>query len=272
MVGTEFYLSQNYFEHNLSRCQRMDAVMDSLNGKFTVDDAFHLMTDRFDPYANRVRASGNTVGQIHSISSVIFIPEADQLWMADAQAPTNLTNTLIGFKPSALFQGQLESLGRLTKNLTLPNDIFFPTQENQDAAHRAYTQASISWFDHMDLELTLNHLQEAIKNDPTEAIYYFVQGLFLLRAKKYPAAQESFEDALQLETLKIRQMNSRLWIARSFDLQNNRLEAQRTYKTLLAQSSYQDILRKAKRGLARRFCESDVLRIDPFMPFADVYL
>jgi tetratricopeptide (TPR) repeat protein len=272
MVREEYYLSQNYYEHNLSRCERMDYVMDSLDGKFTLDSAFHLMTDRFDPYAGKVRASGNTVGQIHSISSVIFVPEADELWMADAKAPTNLTDTMLGFKISDLFQNQLVSLGQLTKKLSLPDNIFVPTQENQDEAHRAYTDASVSWFDHMDLDLTLNHLQKAIDSDPTEAIYYFVRGLFLLRAKSHAAAQISFEAALRLETLKIRQMNSRLWIARSLDLQKNRPEAVRKYKTLLDESSYKDILQKARRGLARAFSLSDAQRIDPFMPFADAYL
>ncbi len=246
----EFSAGYTLHEHNHARLLCMDKLLEKNAGSITVEKMAVMLGDHYDPYAKKDRPFGNTISSVHNVSSVVFEPGSQKLWVALGPAPANTTEGYAGFDIDAIRKGRDGDLG------TIPGNPYFKSKNYP--ALREYTLAYQA-HDQLDEEKVSGHLNKAHKLDPDESIYAFMLAIDYLKKGSISIALDTLNIAEQPYNTPYRRAAIYLWQGRCYDLLKNRAKARELYlKAFETAPEDSKIPAKARKGLQNPYKNSSI--------------
>lgn len=257
MRETEYAPSYTWVENDYSRYVSLKSLVEKHAGELDPPLSLAILGNRHDVTCDRDLALGNGVAAVANVSSALFSPERDRVWMALGTAPPNTYGRYVGLSLEELLSGKEPTIRE-----ELPGEPM-PASLRRSLDH--YMEALRLWDEEMDLEGALgavNRALEALDGEYEEPLYYMVRGLFLAKKGEYGAAREDFERVLNSFLSPYRKAQALLWTARLADLEGRRAEALEAYRQVIARSSWLDITRAAWAGIRKPYTERLLRRMD----------
>lgn len=244
-------------EHNQARFSRMQSLLSESYGNIDAQICLDILADHYDPISKTVKSFGNTISNCNNITSVIFAPKDDMIFVGDGPAPTSL-GTFRGFIISDLFNNKPKKM----KEIKNKHNYEFPGLPFYIKAHKHWDESS-------DLKQTIKELKKAHNASPNESFYLFMLGIFLFLDKKIEEASKFFQKSLENEVALYRIMLIKLFLARSFDLLGKRDKAIPLYNEV-SKSSFALLKDSANKNIKSKFKKNHIKKIRPLMFFADI--
>ncbi|NLH47479.1 MAG: hypothetical protein GX444_02635 [Myxococcales bacterium] len=239
------------------RRERLVQLLEAKRGKLQPADVPAMLSDCWDVYENRKRLTGNILACVNNAQSLVFSPEDDAVWLANADYPVCHSDRFAGFRLSALLAGD-------AARYELP-DLAGGKQldETERATLKEYADAWSAHMDQLNNNQAVFHLRRAAALAPDEAIYPRLAGLFLLKQKKYRQAltllrrnaEYDYRDVLM-------KAEAYVWVGRCLDLLERREEAKVQY-TLAANLNAPPVSDGARRHLKRPFKPRQLFDVSP---------
>ena len=254
---TEYAPSYTWVENDCSRYYSLKSLVERYRGQLTPALSLALLGDRQDITCQRELALGNGVAAVANVSSALFCPEGDRVWLALGTAPPNTFGRYVGLSLGELLSGRDPAIRE-----ELPGNPM-PPARRRSLDH--YMEALRLWDEEMDLEGALaavNRALEALEDDSEEPLYYMVRGLLLAKKEEYGAARGDFQRVLDSFLSPYRKAQALLWLARLADLEGRRMEALEGYREVVSRSSWLDITRAAWDGIRRPYSKRLLKRMD----------
>lgn len=177
-----------------------------------------ILSDSHDPHLKRERAYGCTISQVHTVSSVLFEPEAGRIYVASGPPPVSKHS----FVAYCCFPGPLQT------DATIEGE----THDAKTEARAIYAQAYELYFPKDNLLASEERLRRCTELDPTESLYWFMLGLVQMKRRNFERALHSLEEARKVPETGHRQAQFSLYHAHLLDLLGRREEAKAFYQTL----------------------------------------
>ncbi|MBI5365485.1 MAG: hypothetical protein HZA54_00490 [Planctomycetes bacterium] len=274
--------------HSHGRYLRGSELLHDHGGRIGVAEMAEFLGDHVDPFMHRVRAAGTILTQPHNITSVVFAPREQTLWVASGSAPVS-HGPFVGLS----MKDPTPTLGRAVAapaefgtrppapaahEESAPVEVSHPYVEGNPyagtaefSAYQHYMKAYTAQLDGEPLDEILDQLTQAARADDQEPVYALMLGLFLLTAKRYPEAEAALERAATLPDLEHKQATARYWKAIACQLQGNTVAAQNELLLVLANHGAGEELRQAaKDRWSRPFAESELAHLEIDMVYTDV--
>ncbi len=190
--------------HTLGRFLRARQLLARDRGSIDEARMAEYLGDHVDPFTGRERAVGNTIAQVNNISSVVFVPERREAWIAVGPAPVSHNR----FHALRLD----EELGRAPRGEVTPyhEGNRFARGERHGAL-RKYMEAYVRFEERGDAVEVLPLVEEAVRLDPTEPSYALVCGVLRLKARRFPEAAAVLERAIEEADLPHKRAVARFW-------------------------------------------------------------
>lgn len=291
--------------HTLGRYTRGLELLKERFGAMGVADMAEMLGDHQDPYTHRARAVGSVLAQPHNITSVVFVPQDRQLWVATGPAPVS-HGPYVGLsldEPIAdgagVFAGAGAGVGvgpapsvvapaaevavvgagaPESPACPSPSEASYPFVEgtpwsgtSEFSAYQHYMKAYTSQLDGLPVDSILESLRLARAGDDQEPAYALVHGLYLLQTKRYAEAAEALEHAAGLPDLEHKHAVARFWKGVCLQLQGQTVAAQGEFLRVLSLHGAGDEIRKAaKDRWSRPFTEAELAAVEPDMVYTDV--
>jgi hypothetical protein len=206
--------------HSQARFQRLTELLRERRGLLTPEDAPRLLSDCVDPFEQRTRVAGSIVAATNVVQSLVMSPDDDALWLARGDCPVSHSDRYLGFRVSALLDGDA---GRYAID-DLPGAS--PLGETERAALFEYEQAWSEYMDRLDSHRAVFHLHRAAALQPEEPIFPRMAGLLLLKEKKYAQALPLLlRNASHEHRDPMARAEAHVWAGRCLDLMGRRDEA-----------------------------------------------
>jgi len=253
---TEYAPTYTWVEYNYSRYYRLKALLQEHRGSLDPALGTKILGDRLDPTCQKELALGSVVGAMANVSSVLFCPEKDRLWMALGPIPPNGAGRYIGLSLGDLFDGKAPTILEEYSGNPLP-------QAKKEAVGH-YSEALRLWDEEMDLRGAIQAINRAIRLQgiDKEPLFFMVRGLLLAKAGEYESAQQDFQVVLNSFLSPYRKAQALLWTGRLADLRGKRQEALEIYREVLSRSSWLDITRAAWQGIKKPYSVTLLKRMD----------
>jgi len=260
---TEYAPTYTWVEDNYSRYYRLRSLLQEYRGSLDPALGTKILGDRLDITCQKEPALGYGVSAMANVSSVLFCPEKDRLWMALGPIPPNGAGRYIGLSLGDLFDGKAPTILEEYPGNPLP--------QAKRASIEHYAEALRLWDEEMDLKGALQAINQAIKIQgiDKEPLFFMVRGLLLAKAGKYESAQEDFQGVLNSFLSPYRKAQALLWTGRLADLRRKRREALEIYREVLSRSSWLDITRAAWQGIKKPYSITLLKRMDVAPLMAD---
>jgi len=263
LVATNHYIIEEMkkTERNLTpirnieskvRYNRLEQLLNQQFGILDIQSAIKFLGDNYDPYLKKERVFINTITKGSNLSSVLFVPEEGNFWVANGKVPAS-NSTYIGFN--------------INDSIKLPNyDGNKLKSKNKISAMNYYLKAS----DEESIQKTLDLLEKCIQEDPEEPLYYNDMGFLLLKEKKFEKALYIFQKATNLEQTSYRKALNYVWLGHVQDILNHREEAKESYKKALQTSRMPTIIKSANNGLNFKYKKERIKKLKFDFSLGDV--
>ena len=254
---TEYAPSYTWVEDNYSRYASLKRLMEEYQGKLDPPLALSILGNRVDITCGRELVLGNAVAAVANVSSALFCPEKDRLWLALGAAPPNTYGRYVGLSLGDLFSGRDPTVLE-----ELSGD---PIPQSKRRSLECYMEALRLWDEEMDLEGTLRAVSEALEaleEGDEEPLFFMVRGLLLAKKGEYSSAREDFQRVLNSFLSPYRKAQALLWLARLADLEGKRTEALDGYREVISCSSWLDITKAAWMGIRKPYNKRLLKRMD----------
>jgi len=263
MRETEYAPTYTWVENDYSRYHRLKSLLKEHHGSLDPVLGVEILGDRLDVTCHKELVLGNGVSAMANVSSVLFCPEKDRLWMALGSIPPNGSGRYIGLSLADLFDGR--------DPRTLEEYPGNPIPESRRASLEHYIEALRLWDEDMNLPGAIEALNRAIElqGNHEEPLYLMVRGLFLAKACEYQAASKDFQTVLDSFLSSYRKAQALLWTGRLSDLQGNRKKALCIYREVIASSPWLDITKAAWQHIKRPYNTTMLNRMDVALLVAD---
>lgn len=182
-----------------------------------------------------------SIAMLVTISSTIFDPDNDLLYVAYGNAPVSNGHYIpISFSTESVVENTEELDGSV----------------NQDKisleAFDKYREAYIAYFNENNIDKAQEFLKQASLLDPNESLYHYIYGLLCIDEKDFTTAIEQFTKSLNIGHHHQERIASMyLWRARSYDMLGKRLDAKNDYTQAL--SGTEACAKAAKNGLKSKW-------------------
>ena len=235
LVRTNHYTSERmkslevapypYLLHSISRFNRLHILLEEKRGNLKPSDVPALLADNIDYYENRQRLAGYILRACNNVTSIAFSPDEDALWIGNEPVPVCTSEKFMGFRVSALFNGERERYE--IADMDGAGNITASERE----AQKHFQAAWAAYFDYDKNNLAIQHLRRAEECIPEEPVFPRLAGFLLMKEKKFAqalpfmernAAYDYKHDIMKAEAL--------LWFGRCLDLAGMRNEALEKYR------------------------------------------
>lgn len=242
---------------NLSSISRYQRIYNQINHKlYAIDQEFliKLLGDRFDITSEKERVFGYTVSQNHTVSSILFTPDQDSLWVATGSLPVcNQKFVKISFD----FEENRK------ENLEIMDGNKFENELNTKILNMIYEAEG--YYKNKDIDNALNILKKASKEiNNQEATIPFICGLLLLKQLNPIEAIEFFKTAYEHENDIYKSGVIKLWLGRTYDLMDRRELAEKQYNYVeeMGSNIYSNLVSLAEKGNKKPYKKSTAKKID----------
>jgi tetratricopeptide (TPR) repeat protein len=257
----EYIPSGGIYEHNSSRYERLKNLIDTNKGEIDHKLCIQFLSDHFDPYSQSERSFGNTITSIFNITSCVFSSMDGDFYVAESEAPVSNSARFIKFNLHDLLAENFDNIESVNNINTLEK---FPGTEDYIKAHKA-------WFDDFQITPAIQNLENAIAKEPKEALYLFSLGFFLLKENRIDEAINILKKSLAHEKSEYKINLNKLWIARAYDLKNDRINAHAYYKEVkFIATDCGNLHKLANTGLKKSFTQKNLTKKDLLTFIADV--
>ncbi len=254
---TEYAPSYTWVEDNYSRYYSLKRLMEEHQGRLDPPMALSILGNRVDITCGRELALGNAVAAVANVSSALFCPEKDRLWLALGVAPPNTYGRYVGLSLEALFSGRDPAVLEELQGDPMPQ------HKRRSLDH--YMEALRLWDEEMDMDGALeavNRALDTLEEGDEEPLYFMVRGLLLAKRGEYSPAGEDFQRVLGSFLSPYRKAQALLWLARLADLEGRRTEALDKYREVISQSTWLDISKAAWLGIRKPYSHKLLRRMD----------
>lgn len=242
---------------NLSSISRYQRIHKQLEHKlYAIDSEFllNLLGDRYDITSEKERIFGYTVSQNHTVSSILFAPEQDALWVAKGSLPVcNGDFVKIDFN----FEKNKHSEVEIIKGNQFKNE------KNTKVLNMIYEAEE--FYKDNNIDESLNILKKASKEINNEdSTIPFMCGILLLKKLNVIEAIEFFKTAYENENDIYKSGVIKLWLGRSYDILDRRELAEKQYRYVEEMSNdiYGQLINLAEKGNKRPYKKSKAKKID----------
>lgn len=170
------------------RRERVEELLTSSQGTLDVDKAMAILGDKYDPFFKKVRGVGNVVSVHTTMTSVVFQPGADKLFVASGQAPVSTTKyvelpVVAKFNPDTFSEEKYvvkEGVGYAEKHPEIAK------------AEQFFIKAKITFESELNSAKAYHFMKQALALDAENPAYHFVAGILALKAKRFGEAEPYF--------------------------------------------------------------------------------
>ena len=257
MKEGEYAPSYTWVENDYSRYLSLRALVERHAGGLDPALSLAILGNRHDITCDRDLALGNGVAAVANVSSALFHPQGDRVWLALGTAPPNTYGRYVALSLEDLLSGKDPAIKEEAPGDPMPSSL--------RASLDHYMEALRLWDEELDLEGALGALDralEALEEEGQEPLYYMVRGLLLAKKGEYGAARDDFVRVVDSFLSPYRKAQARLWLARLADLEGKREEAVEGYREVISLSSWLDITRDAWMGIRRPYNRRLLNRMD----------
>ncbi len=244
-------------DNSHGRFQRVTELLEEKRGALTAADVPAILSDCVDPFEQRKRVTGSIVAAAHNAQSLVMSPDDDTLWLANGDYPVCHSGSYLGFRVSALLDGDA---GRYEMD-----DLAGAGQldETERAALLEYEQAYSEYSDHLDSDRAVFHLRRAAELLPDETIFPRMAGILLLKEKKYAQALPLLMRNTGYDYRHpLMRAEAHVWAGRCLDLMGRRAEAVMQYNAAVALNA-PPVSAAAKRHCGKPFRQRSLFHVAP---------
>jgi tetratricopeptide (TPR) repeat protein len=243
--------------HSNARLSRIYSILQEKRGALTPEDAVAIMSDNTDPFEHRKRVVGDIVAASNNANSLVYLPDEDEIYIADGRFPVCHSEKFLGFRLSALFAGDAAA-APLGKDLPGGGHL----NETEKEALELYEDAWTKYLDLFDTPEAVKSLRRAAELLPDEPIFHRVAGILLLKKGEFKEALVHLEinAAPNYRQNKLK-AESRLWAGRCYDLLGIRDKALEYYKYALALDD-PEITPSVRRAIDRPFRKKELNNVE----------
>ncbi|MFN8575662.1 MAG: C45 family autoproteolytic acyltransferase/hydrolase [Candidatus Sericytochromatia bacterium] len=236
LAETELFMYPSHWRSNTGRYHCIQERLKSNYGKIDEEKVANILGDKGKDNC-RLR---NPLAMMLTVGSVVFNPEKQLFYVGNGKAPTSNRD----FIPFSLkTQNYVETISPLKPNKT----------EEEIKSFDLYCESYDYYFNKNNIDMARLKLSKAIKLQPKEALFYYIDALLSINDKDFDSAENSINKALEIGHNDIERISSfYLWKARIKDCQNQRTEAIENYKKAL-ENSDNKIKRVALKGLDNKW-------------------
>lgn len=254
--STEVALYGSYWRHNEGRHRRASELLRDRAGTLDAAGIASILADTGDPRC-RVRDS---IAMALTVGSVVFRPEDGALWIGSGEAPTS-RGVFVPFSLAKM--DHAPELGELR--------VAAGEDARADDAFERYRRAYVAYVDDGDARAARDHLDEAVRLAPEQAVYHGAIGLLSVELGDAARAVSAFDTALGLgHPDEERVAAFHLWRGRALDLSGRRDAALSDYRACAGHRADAPVHAAARKGIKRPFDRSRIGRIHIEMSLADV--
>ncbi len=254
--ATEVALYGSYWRHNQGRHHTVNQLLRDRAGSLDAAGMARIIGDPGDPRC-RVRDS---IAMALTVGSVVFRPEDGAFWMGTGEAPTS-RGTYLPF--SLTKQDHAPELGPLV--------VGGDDGDDGERAFESYRRAYVAYVDDGDPRGASDHMAEAARLAPKQAIYHGALGLLSVELGDADRAKDAFDRAIALgHPDEERVAAFHLWRGRAFDMAGRRSDALADYRACAGRRADAPVHAAAKKGLRRPFDRSQTRRMHIEMSLGDV--
>lgn len=225
------------------------------------EDIAELLADFVDPDSGERKVVGRGIAAVHTVTSVVFEPEARRIWVGSGDSPASCS----WFVPFRL-DGPHTSGGGGPDLEARP---FHPNpgwdRSNHGQAFQLYRDAYRRWRQGESDKRLLIALEHALALFPEDGNLHLLAGLMALRTGRARRAEGAFRRALERTNDLPRRSEIELYLAWSLDLRDERAAARHLYHEVAhAPSADPVVRRRAKNGRWLQFTQAraDKLPVD----------
>jgi hypothetical protein len=233
---TELFMYPAQWRSNTGRYHCIQDRLKDNYGKINEEKIANILGDKGSDNC-RLR---NPLAMLLTVGSVVFNPEKQIFYVGNGKAPTSNRN----YVPFSLTnQNYIENIDELK--------IYKTDQEIK--AFDLYCESYEYYFNRNNLDMARMKMSKAIKTQPNETLFYYVDSLLAINDKDFNGAEDSINKAIQLGHQDIERVASfYLWKARIKDCQNQRSEAIENYQRSI-ENSDKKIKKAALKGLKSKW-------------------
>lgn len=253
---TEVALYGSYWRHNQGRHTTVNRRLRERAGTLDAAGMAEILGDIGDPRC-RIRDS---IAMVLTVGSIVFRPSDGAFWMGNGEAPTS-RGAYVPF--SLAKQDHAPELGEL--------DVTAGATPQAESAFESFRRAYVAYVDDGDPRSARDHVEEAARLAPEQALYHGAAGLLSVELGDADRAQSSFNHALTLgHPDEERVAAFHLWRGRAFDLAGRRSAALADYRMCAGKRADGPVHAAAKQGLKKPFDKKRAGRMHIEMSLGDV--
>jgi hypothetical protein len=250
---------------NHARKSRLDQLVTEA-GDMTPEQAARIISDQYDPYWGEEKIINRTVSQVYNVQSLVLDSEKMKVYLAEGNAPVQ------GGRYQEYDLGEMFAGGSGKTAVSFPGYRF--VADNKVAAKQEYILSFVAAFDG-NFEEAFTRLCRALDSDfVPEAAY--VAGIIRMKLGDLKGGRDLLQKGRDFIEQKVKARRKTvyppeyfeitLFLARAFDLTDQRSQAESLYREVAEHPDLQDAhLRRIAQG-ARRYRPAQLAKI--LMPYS----
>jgi tetratricopeptide (TPR) repeat protein len=265
LICTNSYISKEFHQYettlnplfnlsSITRYQRANKLVEDNLGKINLEFLVKTLGDRYDPTSEKERIFGYTISQNHTVSSVIFAPEQNCLFMAEGKTPVSNSKYLKFYFDFE--KNKVEELYAINGNKF--------TDEKNEQAMNIILEAH-NYYKNKEYEKAFKTIVKASKlTDYNEPVIDFICGLIHIKKGEFLEAADFLGKAYEHENDIYRAGMIKIWLGRVYDLLQKREKAQKHYRYVeqMNKEAYSYLIALAKKGLKKIYKKSQIKKFD----------
>ena len=259
-------------EDTRARYDRAAHLIGPLPTSVDAEFAVGVLSDKYDPYNEKIRGLGNVIAAHTTLTSAVFDTGNNHLFVASGLAPVSLTQfielPIVGHFDPETFQNQSFK--------TIENSSYHRDYPRESQAEQLYIEAKSAFETDLDPKKSAAILGQILDIDPQNAAYHYMRGLMALKAKDWELARRSMSSCTELN-YKHHRLACHYYLGRIYAHEHRREDAEKNLLTVLseAEPTEEKPLIKATQRALQKLRRKGSLRLNTdtiaiFMPEVDV--
>ena len=244
------HINRSVDDDTLARYQRVHDLIG--DGGIDYVGAMKVLADKFDPLAGIVRPFPNTVAVMTTVSSTVWLPEQERMFIGSGLAPTS-QGTFVELPLPNSFEPR--RFARHAFYEEVQNDDYAREYPGQAEAERLLIKAKQAFEYHQDAAAALRYLTQALAADSANPSLWLMHGMMAARAGKMDMALASLRRVTSQTLDQQRRAVGLFFSGRVLGHLGRLDEARENYDAIIADTRADQRLRgatlKARRELAR---------------------